>query len=80
IPGGLCKADSCRDDDSICGEGFSCVYSSKQRYVCAKGVADGGFCSCTAVSPGDAEGGEPALALALLGVLGGTLAQRRRRR
>lgn len=40
IPGGLCRPDSCVDDDSICGDGYNCSYSSAERYVCAFGPSN----------------------------------------
>ncbi len=40
VPGGLCRADSCFDDPSICEEAFDCSYSSTQRYVCAAGPSN----------------------------------------
>jgi serine protease len=40
VPGGLCRAESCLDDESICGEGSSCSYSSAERYVCALGPSN----------------------------------------
>ncbi|MDP2341808.1 MAG: S8 family serine peptidase [Deltaproteobacteria bacterium] len=45
VPGGLCRADSCLDDPSICEDGFDCSYSSDERYVCAAGPSNyRGFC------------------------------------
>lgn len=75
IPGGLCKAKSCKDDPGACGDGYSCQYSSAQRYVCAVGGKTGP-CACTA-SPGDSESGGP-MGLAALAVLGLALLRRRR--
>ncbi len=40
VPGGLCVADSCLEDTGICANGFSCSYSSEQRYVCATGPSN----------------------------------------
>jgi MYXO-CTERM domain-containing protein len=80
IPGGLCKAVSCADDESICDENFTCEYSSAGRYVCAVG-ANSGPCSCTASGPsGDGEGSEPTYALLLFGALATLLGRRRRER
>ncbi len=72
VPGGLCRADSCLDNEDICGDdGFNCSYSSAERYVCAAGPSNyAGFFDC-----GAAPGSSGALAgLALL------LVRRRRRR
>jgi MYXO-CTERM domain-containing protein len=71
IPGGLCRADSCGDDDSLCDAtaGFTCTFTSASRYACAKGVAPGCGCSSSASS-----GAMGPLGLALVALL------RRRRR
>jgi hypothetical protein len=69
IPGGLCRADSCRQDEGICDDDFRCTYSSASRYVCAKGVSG---CACDA---SDTNGG-----LSALFALAGLGAVRRRRR
>jgi MYXO-CTERM domain-containing protein len=74
IPGGLCVPDSCRDDESICDEGFSCEYSPAQRYVCARGVG-GGICNCSSTSDGAAS---PWSGVAVVVVVGGLLRRRRR--
>jgi MYXO-CTERM domain-containing protein len=74
IPGGLCVPESCRENEGICDEGFTCAYSPAQRYVCARGVA-GGICNCT--TTGDA-GAAPWSGLALVGIVGGLLRRRRR--
>jgi MYXO-CTERM domain-containing protein len=73
IPGGLCRADSCRDDENLCAaqDGFTCAYTSASRYACAKGVTGG--CSCSSSSTNE---GTAPLGLALLGWFVG----RRRRR
>jgi len=71
IPGGLCRPDSCVDDDSICGEGYNCSYSSAERYVCAFGPSNyKNIFGC---------GSAPA-STAPLALLGGLLLWRRRRR
>ncbi len=74
VTGGLCVAESCRDNDAICAEGFACAYSSAQRYVCAKGVTPP-LCACSTTSESRSLP-LPGLA-AVLGLLG--LALRRRR-
>jgi serine protease len=44
VPGGLCVADSCLDNETICGD-LNCSYSSASRYVCATDPSNyGGFC------------------------------------
>jgi hypothetical protein len=56
VPEGLCVANSCRDDNTICDadRGFSCQYSSAQRYVCAVGGSPT-ICNCssTQTAPSD---------------------------
>ena len=69
VPGGLCRADSCLADPSICEDGFDCSYSPDERYVCSAGASNyRGLC-----------GSQPA-AWAPLPVLGLLLLLRRRRR
>jgi serine protease len=71
VPGGLCRADSCVDDDSICAEGYHCSYSSAERYVCAFGPSNyKNIFGC---------GSGPAAAAPVV-LLGGLLVWRRRRR
>jgi serine protease len=71
VPGGLCRADSCLDDESICGEGSNCSYSSAERYVCAFGPSNyKNMFGC---------GSAPASTAPLL-LPGGLLVWRRRRR
>lgn len=78
IPGGLCKAQSCNDDPSICADGWGCEYSSANRYVCTTDAEPSLFCECTGTG-GDADAGGPQAALALLAGLGLLVARRRRR-
>ena len=40
VPGGLCVADSCKDDETLCSAGFECSFSSDSRYVCAVGPSN----------------------------------------
>ncbi|MCP4501489.1 MAG: hypothetical protein GY822_16135 [Deltaproteobacteria bacterium] len=51
VLGGLCKAESCNDDESVCDDGYTCTYTSASRYACATGVEPGGGCSCDAQAP-----------------------------
>lgn len=74
IPGGLCKADSCRDNEGICGLGYSCEYSSANRYVCA--VGGGNNCACSSSTESSSQTPFGAFALMSLGAL---LLMRRRR-
>jgi len=76
IPGGLCKADSCGDDESICADGWTCTYTDANRYACARGVPQT-ICSCVI---GDSDTSPPQWGLALAGLLGFALVGRRRRR
>jgi serine protease len=63
VPGGLCRADSCLEDPSICEDAFDCSYSSDSRYVCAAGPSNyRGFCGS---QPG-AWAPIPAIALVIL--------------
>jgi MYXO-CTERM domain-containing protein len=66
--------ESCRDDESICDDGFTCEYSPAQRYVCARGVA-GGICNCASTG---GQGAAPWSGVAVVGVVGGLLRRRRR--
>jgi hypothetical protein len=53
VPGGLCVADSCAEDASLCDQaaGFTCQYSSAERNVCALGGKTGlGLCGCHAAA------------------------------
>ena len=78
IPGGLCKANSCNDDESICADGWGCEYSSASRYVCTIDSTPGLLCECTGTG-GDADAGGPQAAFAILAGLGLVLVRRRRR-
>ena len=73
IPGGLCKADSCRENEGICADGYTCEYSSAKRYVCAAGVSNTCACSSSSESTDSA----PFAAFGLLGI--GAMLFRRRR-
>ena len=75
VDGGLCVPDSCNDNEAICDDDFTCVYSPAQRYVCAKGTPSG-ICNCTAV--GDDTTSSPALGVATAGLVVGLLRRRRR--
>jgi|GEM_PF-638608 len=72
--GGLCKADSCADDEGICEDGYVCTYTSASRYACATGVDPSSGCNCDAQQQNPAQG----LLWMLAGL--GAFAVRRRRR
>ena len=51
VPGGLCRAESCAEDPSICDEpDFACSYSSTSNYVCAVGPSN--YLGACASAPG----------------------------
>ncbi|MCP4500108.1 MAG: MYXO-CTERM sorting domain-containing protein [Deltaproteobacteria bacterium] len=76
IPGGLCEAESC-DGADICAEGWTCEYTSADRYACARGVDQGIVCACVI---GDSDTSPPQAGLALLLLVGlGTFRRRQRK-
>jgi hypothetical protein len=75
VPGGLCRAESCQnEDEDFCEEGSACTYSPAQRYVCAEGT--GNYLRCTHDNNARTSGAP--LSLALLGALSMLLARRRK--
>lgn len=73
VPGGLCRAESCAGDDSICGDATNCSYSSDERYVCALGPSNyKNFLGCGSTTT--------TTTTAPCGLLAGLLWWRRRRR
>lgn len=65
IPGGLCRPDSCREDgDALCQSDWFCVYSSKQRYVCAAEGTPAFGSTCAGIDERDAP-----VAFGILGLL-----------
>lgn len=71
VPGGLCRPESCQDEDErFCERGWECSYSSEERYVCADEASN--YLHCASGRLGRAD------ALAALVVLG--LVRRRRPR
>lgn len=75
-PGGICRPESCQDQEAICDEGWNCVYSSADRHVCAT-ASEG--CSC-ALASGGSGSGNPTFALLLLGAIKMLVHRRRRPR
>lgn len=76
-PGGLCRAEDCREeDDDFCEEGSVCHYSSAQLYVCARG--DGNYMRCTHTNVSGPPRGVPFVGCAFILALAGVVIRRRR--
>lgn len=64
VPGGLCRAESCRlRDDDFCGAGWACNFSSTEHYVCAHRPSNYPGCAQASLD------GRTALVLGLLWIL-----------